>query len=153
MRRSNGAKRERILNDDEIRAVWKACDGMGTFGAMVRVLLLSAQRKDKVGTMQWDDVVDGVWTMRKELREKSHAGTLKLPAMALAIIDAQPRLMDNPYVFAAGHGQRPFNSFSQRKQLPETMSPWRYSLTTCMLLAPPCGRRSSPRRSIFQIPA
>ena len=95
---------------------------------MVKVLLLSAQRRDKVGTMQWDDVVDGIWTIRKENREKSHAGSLKLPAMVLAIIDAQPRLQENPYVFAAGHGRGPFNSYSQRKDeldklLPDTMPP------------------------------
>ena len=137
MRRSNGTKRDRILNDDEIRAVWKACDEMGTFGAMVKVLLLSAQRRDKVGTMQWDDVVsidrddvkDRIWKIRKEDREKPHAGSLILPPIVLAIIDAQPRLMDNPYVFPAGHGQGPFNSYSQRKAefdklLPGTMPPW-----------------------------
>ena len=84
MRRSNGTKRARILDDDEIRAVWKACDTMGSFGAMIRVLLLTAQRRDKVGTMQWGDVSDGIWTIRKDhRREKSHAGTLKLPAIAV----------------------------------------------------------------------
>ena len=31
--------RKRILTDDEIRAVWKACDDLGTFGAFVRVAL------------------------------------------------------------------------------------------------------------------
>ena len=42
MRRSNSKERERsrILSDDEIRSVWKAAEGNGTFGALVRLLLL-----------------------------------------------------------------------------------------------------------------
>lgn len=45
----------RILNDEEIRALWSACDAMdgkNIFGAMVKVLLLTGQRRDKVATMK-----------------------------------------------------------------------------------------------------
>ena len=105
--------RDRVLTDDEIRTVWKACEG--TFGAIVKVLLLTAQRREKVISMKWDDVVDGVWTIPIESREKSNAGTLKLPEAVLAIIDAQPVLADNPYVFAGRRQGLPFNSFSQGK--------------------------------------
>jgi integrase len=116
MHRSNGGdhKRQRILNDDEVRALWKAADG--TFGSLLKVALLTAQRKDKVATMKWDDVKDGVWTIPSEKREKSNAGSLKLPQAMLDIIKAQPRIAGNPYVFSAGKGDGPFNSFSQRKE-------------------------------------
>ena len=63
--------------------------------------------------MKWADVTDGVWTIATAEREKSNAGSLALPAQALAIIEAQPRLGDNPYVFA-GRGLRPLQ-FSQSK--------------------------------------
>ena len=106
---------QRWLNDDEIRALWKASDGMGTFGAIMKTLLLTAQRKDKVASMRWDDLKDGVWTIPAEAREKGTAGALKLPKLALDIIAAQPRLANNPYVFAVGGGRGVFNSFSQRK--------------------------------------
>ena len=43
--------RERVLSDDELRAVWHACEG--TFGDIVKLLLLTAQRREKVGTMKW----------------------------------------------------------------------------------------------------
>jgi integrase len=36
--------------------------------------------------------------------------------MVLEIIAAQPRLANNPYVFAVGGGKGVFNSFSQRKE-------------------------------------
>jgi integrase len=108
-------KGKRILDDDEIRAVWKAADDGGTFGALVKVLLLTGQRREKVVTMEWDDIRDGVWTIASESREKANAGVLGLPGMALAVIKAQPHIENNPYVFAAGVGKGPFNSFSQRK--------------------------------------
>jgi integrase len=102
-------------NDDEIRALWQGCDDMGTFGALLKVALLTAQRREKVLTMRWDDIRDGVWTIPSETREKSNAGTLKLPQAVLDIIAAQPQIAGNPYVFA-GRGGGPFNNFSQRKQ-------------------------------------
>jgi integrase len=116
MHRSNGGdhKRQRILSDDEIRALWKAADG--TFGALLKTALLTAQRKDKVATMKWDDIIDGVWKIPSEKREKSNAGSLQLPKAALDIINAQPRIAGNPHVFSAGKGDGPFNSFSQRKE-------------------------------------
>lgn len=85
-------KRTRILADNEIRALWKACDDMGAFGALLETSLLTAQRKEKVATMRWDDVksIAHVWTIPSELREKPNAGKLRLPPAVLDIINAQP---------------------------------------------------------------
>lgn len=106
-------KRKRILDDGEIRAVWNAADG--TFGAFVKILLLTAQRRSKVRTMKLADIVeDGTWTIAGEAREKSNAGTLKLPQMAIDIIKAQPVIKDNPFVFA-GAGKVALNAVSNEK--------------------------------------
>jgi integrase len=120
-------KGDRFLTDDEIRTLWKACGEMGAFGALVKTLLLTGQRRDKVATMKWDDVFNGVWHIASEVREKTNAGTLKLPKAVLDIIEAQPHIVNNPHVFA-GRGKGPFNSFSQRteemnEKLPK-MPPW-----------------------------
>jgi hypothetical protein len=115
MHRHNGGdhKRKRTLSDDEIRAVWTARADAGTFGALVKTLLLTGQRRDKVATMRWDDIVDGEWRIASAAREKSNAGSLRLPPAVLDVINAQPHIAGNPYVFA-GRGSGPFNSFSQR---------------------------------------
>ncbi len=53
--------RSRILNDDELRGVWKLASENGTHGAAVRLLLLTAQRLEKVATLKWEDISeDGV---------------------------------------------------------------------------------------------
>jgi integrase len=100
--------RSRMLSDDEIRRIWTAAGDMGQFGAFVKLLLLTAQRRDKVASLRWDDIAKGVWTIRTEEREKGNPGRLQLPKLALDIIKAQPRFVDNPYVFAGkdGHALR-----------------------------------------------
>jgi integrase len=121
--------RGRILDDGEIRAIWKAAENSGTFGAFVRIALLTAQRRAKVLGMRWADISEsGEWTIPKEPREKDSAGTLVLPDIALAIIRAQPQLGKNPYVFA-GRGVKPINGFSKGKTrldavLPKGTPPW-----------------------------
>jgi integrase len=97
--------RSRKLEDDELRRVWKTAGEHGQFGAFVRLLLLTAQRRDKVANLRWDDIdAKGVWTIRTEAREKGNPGRLKLPKQALEIIEAQPRFVGNPYVFAGKDG-------------------------------------------------
>lgn len=126
-RNKKGKSRDRVLDDDEIRALWKACDNAGAFGVMVKLLLLTAQRCKKVSTMKWGDMVDGVWTIPTDTREKGNAGKIKLPQIALNLIGGQARIAGNPYVFASGE-KKHFNAWSQRKEeldeKLEGMKPW-----------------------------
>ena len=111
----NERARERILSDDEISAVWKVAEANGKFGAFVRLALLTAQRREKVAAMRWQDVaVDGVWTIPSEAREKGNARELVLPQAAVEIIKAQPRFADCPYVLA-GRGGGYFRGYSKTK--------------------------------------
>ena len=118
MRRTNPKERarKRTLDDTELRAVWKAAEANGSFGALVRLLLVSAQRLAKVQSMRWQDIgIDGAWTIPTEKREKGNAMELVLPEIALDIIRAQPRLGDNPYVLA-GRGTGHFNNLGDSKK-------------------------------------
>jgi integrase len=116
MRRTDPKSRQRarILNDEELRNVWRAAEGAATYGAMVRVALLTAQRREKIAGMRWEDIgQDHEWTIPTEKREKGNAGSLLLTPVAVAIIRAQPCL--GPYVFA-GRRDRPFSGFSKGKR-------------------------------------
>ena len=130
MKRSNSnGGRTRTLDDDEVRAVWKACADLGSLGNIVKLLLLTGQRTGKVRTIKWDDLDNGKWLIPFELREKGNAGTLPLPPQALAIIKAQPRISGNPYVFTAATGNGAYNHLSQGKsqlnaKLPRNMPQW-----------------------------
>jgi integrase len=92
--------RKRILDDAEIRTLWKAAETAGMFGAIARLLLLTGQRRTRVAEMKWSEIdSDGLWTLPIEPREKENGGKLRLPRAALDIIRAQPRIGDNPHVF------------------------------------------------------
>jgi integrase len=114
--RSEDRERDRILTDDELRAVWQAAEANGVFGALVRVLLLTAQRRGAVVGMRWSDITpDGVWEIATEDRMKGTAGAVLLPAAAVEIIEAQPRFKSNEHVFAAARGPGPLNGYNKRK--------------------------------------
>src|SRR5262249_25382175 len=98
------------------------------FGALVRLLLLTAQRHDKVLTMKWIDIADGVWTIRTEPREKGNAGVLELPPLALSVIDELPRFANNNFVLA-GRGATHIAKSGKSKaafdaKLPADMPAW-----------------------------
>ncbi|MDD1536092.1 MULTISPECIES: tyrosine-type recombinase/integrase [unclassified Bradyrhizobium] len=93
--------RDRILTDEEIRALFMACEGQGVFGNLVKMLLLTGQRRIKVATMGWDDLSGDVWTIATEEREKGNGVRLKLPKLALAILDVQRETRTNEFVFPA----------------------------------------------------
>ena len=64
--------------------MWTQAEANGTFGALIRLALLTGQRQDKLASMKWSDVKDGVWTIDTEEREKGNAGELVLPDEAVA---------------------------------------------------------------------
>ena len=116
MRRTSDAERarSRILDDAELRQVWTAAEADGQFGAFVRLALLTAQRREKVLSMRWKDIDNGTWTVPREPREKDTGGTLKLPRLALEIINGQPKVDGNPYVLA-GRGGTHLSGLTKRK--------------------------------------
>jgi integrase len=78
--------------------------------------------------MKWTDLTSGLWTIDTEAREKGNAGELELPAMALEIIEAQPRYESSPYVFA-GRGGKAIGGWSKFKRefdakLNANVEPW-----------------------------
>ena len=128
MRRTNPKARERkrTLNYDEIRALWENTEN-DRFGAFVRMLLLTGQRRDAVASMRWQDIaIDGTWTMPTEDRAKGTGGELLLPEIAVDIIKAQPRFANNPYVFA-GRGVSYLTGYSKAKKALDAkakIKPW-----------------------------
>jgi integrase len=119
MRRHKVGARSRVLDDDEIRRIWKAAEAeQGSFGSLVKLLLLTAQRRAVVAGMKWDDIdADGTWTIRLESsREKGNIERVRLPAMALAIIRKQPRLARNEHILPSPNSAASMGGFSRAKR-------------------------------------
>src|SRR5262249_34346088 len=118
MQRVNQKERERsrILSDDEIRTVWKTAEGNGTFGALVRLLLLTAQRRTTVAAIKWEHITGDTWSIPNDNRRlKNTGGDLVLPEMALDIIKAQPRFESSPYVLSGRFDGTHYSNYGHAK--------------------------------------
>jgi integrase len=92
--------RTRVLGDQEIRAIWPVLGEAGSYGAFVRMLLLTAQRHGEVARMGHKEIDgDGVWTIPAERYKTKRPNFVPLSKAALGVIEAQPRFDDCDYVF------------------------------------------------------
>jgi integrase len=92
--------RTRVLSDEEIRSIWPMLGELGTYGAFVRMLLLTAQRHGEVAHMCHKEVgEDGIWTIPAERYKTKRPNFVPLSTAALAIVNAQQRFDDCDYVF------------------------------------------------------
>jgi integrase len=108
-------ERERVLSDDEIRAIWKATsEAAGPFPGLIQFSLLSGCRRGEVAGLRWDEIKDGVWHLPAN-RSKTKVDVVRpLSKAALAIVESRPRIDNGPLVFSF-NGHRPM-SFAKRKR-------------------------------------
>jgi integrase len=108
----NEQARDRILTDDEIRAVWAISNGV--FAPYVRFLLLTAARRNEASEMTWAELAGGDWTL-PAARNKTKVDLVRpLSRAAQSILDALPRR--GRFVFSTTDGVRPISNFSQFKR-------------------------------------
>ena len=48
--------RERVLNDDELKAIWNATNEDADYARIVRLCLLTGCRREEIGGLRWDEV-------------------------------------------------------------------------------------------------
>ena len=110
--RASPVSRDRVLTDDELRAVWSACRD-DDYGRIVRLLLLTGQRRDEVGGMRWAelDFDRGLWIIPGPRTKNSREHIVPLSAPMLSLIpDRDPA---RQAVF--GHPHRGFSGWSKAK--------------------------------------
>lgn len=110
-------RRDRVLDDDEIRQVWQATESGGAFCALVRFLLLTGARRSEAAGMTRTEITGNAWLL-PAARNKTKADLVRpLSRAALAIVEAQPRIGDSPLIFTSsgrhpvhfGRGKREFD--------------------------------------------
>jgi integrase len=108
--------RDRVLTDEELVAFWGACDRLGwPFGALYKLLLVTAQRRSEVAGMTWSelDLEKRVWTIPRERAKNDRAHTVHLSDLAVEIIDGLPR-QKSRFVFTT-NGERHVSGYSRSK--------------------------------------
>jgi integrase len=115
--------RERILSDDEIRALWHACGAIGApAGPAVKLMLLTGQRCGEVVGMRRSEVSGDVWTLLPERTKNKQRHEVPLSAQALAIIEEVP-VIDDDFVFTSSKTRRLGNMSHAKEALDEQMQP------------------------------
>ncbi len=106
--------RARILNDDELRALWVACDEAKprVFGKIVRVLLLTGQRRLEIGEALWGEIKDGVLVVPPERYKTGVEQRVPLSEAVQAILADVPKHSD--FIFSV-LGDLPFRGYARSK--------------------------------------
>jgi integrase len=127
-RPQEGKARDRVLDDGELAAIWRAA-GDDAYGKVIKLLILTGCRRQEVGGMRWNeiDLEKGMWSLPSERVKNGRAHTLPLTPLALSIIESVPRRVDRDHLF----GSRSSGGFSDwghaRADLDQrlTVRPWR----------------------------
>jgi integrase len=84
--------RERVLSTEELKRLWRSL-GDGRFADIVRLLLLTGQRRSEIGRLTWAEVdLDRkLIVLAPERTKNSRQHEVPLSSQALAILARQPR--------------------------------------------------------------
>jgi integrase len=106
--------RERVLSNDELAAIWRACPE-DNFGAIVRLLMLTGQRREEVGGLRRSEIdwEKALWSLPPHRTKNGLAHEVPLSDPALAIVTAAMAASNRMVLF--GYEERPFSGWSSAK--------------------------------------
>jgi integrase len=123
--------RDRVLSDDELKAVWQASDAFEpVYAGLVKLLILTGQRLREVAGMTWREVDLGakLWTLPAARAKNNREHTVPLSDLAVEILRALPRIDDSDLVLTLT-GRVPVSAVSNIKsrldaRMPPDTPPW-----------------------------
>jgi integrase len=110
--------RKRSLSDDELRLVWRGAEAIGApFGALVKLLILTLQRRDEVGEMRRAELrlPEHLWIIPKERVKNGQEHEVPLSAAAISIFESLPQIGRSGLLFTTT-GETPVSGFSRVKR-------------------------------------
>jgi len=121
-------KRDRVLSDDELVAVWKGAGEIGwQFGEAFRLLILTGARREEIGQLRWSEINGGNIELQGARTKNGAPHVIPLSAPARAIVEDLPRIAGSEFVFTI-EGLKPISAWSRAKaRLDEIagIAPWR----------------------------
>jgi integrase len=102
--------RSRVLSLAELAAVWNACSE-DAYGAIVRLLILTGQRREEIGGLRHSEICDGNIVLPGTRTKNRRAHVVPLSAAAQAILAKMP-VGDDDFVYG---NSKPFTSWGYGK--------------------------------------
>ena len=120
--------RERVLTHDELVAIWEATAGPGDHNAIVRLLMLTGQRRQEVAATRWAeiDTKNGLWSIPGNRTKNKRAHDVPISEQAQAVLDGIDKREGRELIF--GEAEGPFSGWSKSKERLDqrcNVSPWR----------------------------
>jgi len=78
--------RERVLSDDELKRVWLASETMGTFGAIIMLLILTGQRRGEIASLKWQWIKEDRITLPNEITKNGREHSFPLGSLASKVL-------------------------------------------------------------------
>jgi integrase len=88
------ASRERVLTPVELKLLWAEFGELGyPFSQAMKILLLTAQRRDEVGNMRWSaiDLENGIWSIDKQFTKNKQPHVVPLRQTVVDMLTAQKK--------------------------------------------------------------
>jgi len=106
--------RERVLDAGEVRVIWNAC-GDDDFGKIVRLLLLTGQRRNEIAALRWSeiDLSKAIISLPPARTKNKRPHTVPLSNAALSIIKSVSRTDESNLLF--GTRKNGFKTWSNSK--------------------------------------
>ena len=97
--------RDRVLSDVEVAEIWRACRG-DDFGTIVKLLLLTAARRDEIADLVWSEIAldQALINLPPERVKNGRPHTLLLAPAAVDLLKSRPRTEGRDLVFGEGEG-------------------------------------------------
>jgi integrase len=111
------SERERVLADDELRAIWAASGTLGyPWGPFFRLAILTLQRREEVAGMRWSEIAAdlSMWTIPGSRMKNGKAHDVHLSEAARAVLREIPRTEGCDFVLSTT-GKTPISGFSAAK--------------------------------------
>ncbi|MGI9503692.1 MAG: site-specific integrase, partial [Geminicoccaceae bacterium] len=105
----------RVLSNDEIAKLWAETDRLGDFAAIIRLLLLTGQRREEVAAMRWSeiDLERRLWEIPGTRTKNHRPHQVPLSDQVLGILETLDRRQGRDLIFGTGKGG--FSGFGQSK--------------------------------------
>jgi len=110
-------KRDRVLDDSELRLFWQATGENRLLGPMWRLLALTGQRRDEARLMTWAelDLSACIWTIPAPRTKNGREHVVPLSGAALEILSKQPRIKGKRGLIFTTNGETGLGGLSGAK--------------------------------------
>lgn len=116
-------ERDRVLSDDELARLWRAAGELGyPFGPIVRLLILTGQRRDELGRLRRCELVADRIELSAERTKSGRRHDVPLSRLALAVLDGLPRFQEGDFLFSTTYGRTPVSGWTRAKERLDRLS-------------------------------